>query len=281
MRRLEALLAKWVLSLCAALVAVSLLAIIVVIVEKGYAALSWAMVSQTPKGGFYLGKEGGLLNAIVGSFAIAGGATLLAFVFGLPIAFYLQKGYLGGRRLADLVRLVFDILFGIPSIVYGALGFALMLAVGLRASLLGGILAVAMLELPIIVRGMDETLRMIPDQLIEASLALGATRLETMLRVGLRQSLPGIVTAVIVAFGRGIGDAASVLFTAGFSDNIPDSLVAPAATLPLAIFFQLGSPIPEVQARAYAAAIILFGLILVLSVLARLLSARLSRSVVK
>jgi phosphate transport system permease protein len=89
------------------------------------------------------------------------------------------------------------------------------------------------------------------------------------------------MTAVLIAFGRGIGDAASVLFTAGFTDRLPTSLFQPAATLPLAIFFQLGTPFPEVQQRAYASAAVLTILILVISLLARGLSRRYTRHVVK
>ena len=148
-----------------------------------------------------------------------------------------------------------DVLWGIPSIVYGAFGFTLMLSLGMRASLLGGIIVLALLEMPIMTRAMDEVIRLMPEELSQASLALGASKLETALRVIIRQMLPGIITAILLAFGRGIGDAASVLFTAGYTDRIPHSLTSPTASLPLAIFFQLGTPYPEVQQRAYASAL--------------------------
>ena len=96
-----------------------------------------------------------------------------------------------------------------------------------------------------------------------------------------RQALPGIVTGVLLAFGRGIGDAAAVLFTAGYTDRLPTSLLRPVASLPLAVFFQLGTPYPEVQQRAYAAALILTIIVLGVSLGSRLLAARLSRNVVK
>jgi phosphate transport system permease protein len=130
-------------------------------------------------------------------------------------------------------------------------------------------------------RAMDEVVRMMPTELLEASYALGATRLETALKVVVRQALPGILTAVLIAFGRGIGDAASVMFTAGFSDSIPYSLFRPAATLPLAIFFQLGTPFPEVQDRAYASAFILTVIILIISVVSRILTRRFTRHIVR
>jgi phosphate transport system permease protein len=93
--------------------------------------------------------------------------------------------------------------------------------------------------------------------------------------------LPGIVTGIMLAFGRGIGDAASVLFTAGYTDNLPTSFARPVASLPLAVFFQLGAPFPEVQQRAYASALVLTVLILIVSLGARWIAARLNRNVIK
>jgi len=140
---------------------------------------------------------------------------------------------------------------------------------------------VALLIMPIMARSMDEVLKMIPFELKEVSFALGANKLETSLKVIFRQALPGILTAVLIAFGRGIGDAASVLFTAGFTDSVPYSLFKPVATLPLAIFFQLGTPFPEVQQRGYAAALVLTMIILFISILSRILSKRFTRHVIK
>jgi len=262
------------------LVAGSLGFILLTVLIKGLPALNLAMLTQTPKGGYYLGKEGGILNAIIGSLYLAGGATLLALLLGLPMALYLET-YVGRARWGSLVRLSLDVLWGIPSIVYGAFGFTLMLALGMRASLLGGILVLALLELPIMTRAMDEVIRMMPADLEQASLALGATRLETALRVVTRQMLPGILTAILLAFGRGIGDAASVLFTAGYTDRIPTSLLQPTASLPLAVFFQLSTPFPEVQQRAYAAALVLTAMILCVSLGSRWLSARMKHYTIK
>jgi phosphate transport system permease protein len=128
---------------------------------------------------------------------------------------------------------------------------------------------------------MDEVMKMVPRGLLDASYALGTTRLETATRVLLRQAFPGVITAFLIAFGRGVGDAASVMFTAGFTDYIPTSVFQPVATLPLAIFFQLGTPVPEVQERAYASALILTILVLVVSTLARVASRRYARHVVR
>jgi phosphate transport system permease protein len=258
----------------------SLALILATVIWRGLPALDLAMLTQVPKGGYYLGREGGILNAIVGSLYLAGGATALALVLGLPIAMYLQF-YAARSRFAQWVRLALDVLWGVPSIVYGAFGFIIMLWLGMRASLLGGIIALALLELPILVRGMDEALAMVPAALKEASYALGATRLQTATQVAVRQAAPGLLTAVLLAFGRGIGDAASVLFTAGYTDRLPDSLLGPVASLPLAVFFQLGTPFPAVQERAYASALVLTSMVLGLSLISRRLAGRLTKHVVR
>lgn len=279
-RYLEEGIVKALMVLSVVLVAGTLGTILATVVIKGMPALNLEMLTQTPQGGYYLGKGGGILNAILGSLYLAGGATLLALLLGLPIALYLGF-YVRRSRWASTVRLALDVLWGIPSIVYGAFGFTLMLALGMRASLLGGILVLALLELPIMTRAMEEVIRMMPQEIEQASLALGATRLETAVQVVVRQMLPGIVTAVLLAFGRGIGDAASVLFTAGYTDRIPTSLFRPVASLPLAVFFQLGTPFPEVQQRAYAAALVLTVIVLAISLGSRWLSNHLNRNVVR
>jgi phosphate transport system permease protein len=265
----------------AAVVAGSLLFVFAVVLVKGLPAMSLEMITSVPKGGYYLGGGGGILNAIVGSLYLACGATLLALLLALPVALYLQKDYIGRSGLARAVRFSLDVVFGVPSIVYGVFGFIIMLYLGVRASLLGGILVLTLLELPIMIRAMDEVIRTVPAELKAASYAMGANRLETTLRVVLKQVLPGVVSAVILAFGRGIGDAASILFTAGYTDSLPGSLLDPVASLPLAVFFQLGTPFPEVQQRAYAAALILLILVLALSILSRLITARYNRYVIR
>jgi len=259
----------------------SLFALFLVVVLKGAPALSLSMITQTPKGGYYLGKEGGVLNAIVGSLCLGIGATVLALIIALPVALFLQKDYIGGSRFATVTRLSLDVLWGVPSIVYGAFGFIIMVYLGIRASLLGGIIVLTLLELPIMVRALDEVVRRVPQEMKDESYAMGATRLETTIKIVCRQILPGAVTAVLLAFGRGIGDAASILFTTGYTDHLPHSLLDPVASLPLAVFFQIGTPFPEVQQRAYASAVILLVIVLLLSIISRLLVKRLTKYVVR
>ncbi|HIH45243.1 MAG TPA: ABC transporter permease subunit [Candidatus Methanoperedenaceae archaeon] len=259
----------------------SLFAVIAVVVMNGVSALSISMITQTPKGGYYLGKEGGILNAIVGSLYLAAGSMLLALLVSLPAALALQREYIGKSKAAYYVRLSLDVLWGTPSIVYGAFGFTVMLYLGMRASLLGGIIVLALLQMPIMIRTMDEVIKLVSVELKEASYTLGATRLETTAGVVVRQALPGIVTAALLAFGRGIGDAASILLTTGYTDRIPSSLFDPAASLPLAVFFQLGTPFPEVQQRAYASALILLVIVLALSMLSRAMSKKFMRNIIR
>lgn len=271
---------KFIMRVSLFIVAGALGLILWIVIVRGLPSLSWDMVTKIPEGGYYMGKEGGILNAIIGSAYLAGGGTLLAVLFSVPIALYL-KTYLGDSKWGQYVRLSLDVLWGIPSIVYGAFGFALMITIGLRASLLAGIIILAFIELPIMTRAMDEVIRRMPVDLEHAALALGSTKFEVALRVVTRQMLPGITTAILLGFGRGIGDAASVLFTAGYTDRIPTSLMRPTASLPLAVFFQLGSPYPEVQQRGYAAALILTIIVLAVSLGSRWLSARLNKYTVK
>lgn len=256
------------------IIVISLFAIIFSIFYTGLPALSWEMLTRVPSGGYYFGKGGGILNAIVGSLYLSFGAVILAIVVGLPLALFINVYLVKFKKLVNGIRFMLDLLWGVPSIVYGAFAFAIMIQMGIRASLLAGIVTVALFIIPIIVRAMDEVLKEIPKGLLETSLSLGSTKSETAYRVFFKQSLAGLVTAVLLSFGRAIGDAASILFTTGYTDYIPTSLNQPAATLPLAIFFQLSSPIPEVKERAYASAAVLVFIILIISILSRIIGKR-------
>lgn len=259
-----------VLMICSLLIITGTLAsILYSIFSKGIPALTWDMIFSEPKGGYYYGKEGGLANAILGSLYLAIGATFFAMLLGIPSALLMNVILRRRHKLLHSIRFFMDVLWGIPSIVYGAFGFFLMLALGMNTSLLAGIIVVGLFVTPIMIRAMDEVLQTVPVGLTEAAYSLGMTKSETSYRVFLRKIAPGMVTAILLSFGRAIGDAAAVLFTTGYTDFIPRSLGEPTATLPLAIFFQLSSPIEEVKARAYAAALILTIIILVMSFTSR------------
>lgn len=251
-----------------------LLLIVISVAYKGIAAMNIDMITKTAKGGFYLGKEGGILHAIIGSLYIAGGASVIALFISIPVVIFLNVYLSADSKAAAATRFIMDVMSGIPSIVCGTFCFTLMLYFGMRASLIGGIIAIAILVIPVMCRSLDEIARQIPRELIIASFALGITRYEAGYKIFARQLIPGIVTSFLLAFGRGIGDAAAVLFTAGFTDNIPVSLTKPAASLSLAIFFQLEMPIEEVRRRAYASALVLMGIILAVSIVSRIIAAK-------
>ena len=246
--------------------------ILYTIVKNGWGAMNWEMISSLPGGGFYIGKEGGLLNAIVGSLYIVGASTVLGLAVSIPVVFYLNVYLKKNSKRGSFARLAYDVLFGIPSIVYGAFAFTIMIYLGLKTSLAGGIIVITLLIIPIFIRSMDEIARELPQDMLNASYSL-QYRLQSVPRAAY-----GAATATLLSIGRAIGDAAAVLFTAGYTDNIPTSLGQPAATLPLAVFFQLSSPIPAVQERAYAAALILTIIVLILSILGRIITNRFSRN---
>ena len=156
-----------------------------------------------------------------------------------------------------------------------------MVMLGLSGSLLMGIIALTLLEIPIITRYMDEAIKMVPIGVKESAYSLGSTKFETSIKVITRQAFPGILAGVLLGLGRGIGDAASILFTAGFYNQIPTSLFDPTASLPTMIFQLYTSPIPLVRQRAFAAAFILLIIVLIISIASRLLTRRFKKHVIR
>jgi len=255
-----------------------LLFIIATVVARGISSLSISMLIEPPRNA---ARDGGILNAILGSFYLASGATLIAFTLALPTAIYVNE-YGKKSMFAKYLRLSLDLLSGVPSVVFGFFGFIIfVLWIGMGISLLAGMLTLAILELPLMARSIELALSMVPNELREASYALGATRFETIVNVVLRQALPGILTAVLISFARGISEAAPVLFTAQFSDFIPYSLFAPSASLPLAVYFYISYPYESARAKAYAASFILIVIVLAINVALRVLSKKFMKYVVR
>jgi len=281
LRNAEEIFFRIVMILSSSIIGLALFLILWSIIKRGLPALSWEMLTQTPKGGFYFGKEGGIANAIVGSLYLASGATLLSMIIGIPVSLYMNVNLHKRKKLVNSIRFLLDVMWGIPSIVYGAFGFTIMIYFGMHSSLLAGILTVTLFIIPIMIRSIDEVLMSVPNGLMEASFSLGSTKSETSYKVFLKQCISGVTTAVLLSFGRAIGDAASVLFTTGYTDHMPTSLMQPTATLPLAIFFQMSSPIAEVKERAYASALILTFIILFISIIARIISIRYQKHKIK
>jgi phosphate transport system permease protein len=279
-RTLEENIFKVLMLLSLIVVIGSLVIIIGLVVINGSSSLSIEMFTQTSGGGYYLGKGGGVLNAIVGSLLLALPATGFAYLIGLGISLFLQKD-LTHPKFSSFIRLTLDILWGIPSIIYGIFCLMIMILIGIGTSLVAGMFALTLLELPIITRYMDESIKMVPMGLRESAYSLGSTKFETSMKIVRRQALPGIIAGVLLGLGRGIGDAASILFTAGFSDRIPQSLYDATAALPTMIYHLYASPIPLVRQRAYAAAFILLIIVLIISVLSRLLTNKFTKFVVR
>lgn len=249
-------------------VAVSLVILVVAsiictIFVKGFGSLSWDMVTKVPGRNWNTADDGGFVNAIWGSIIVVTPATLIAMVVSIPVVFYMNLYRRRSNWLSYVARLAYDVLYGIPSIVYGAFAFMIMVMVGMRASVLGGIIVSTLLIIPMFIRNGDEISKSVPDDMIDAAYSLGATKWET-LKVVVRQVLPGMATATLLAVGKAIGDAAAVMFTAGFSDSMATSLSSPTATLPLAIFNWVTMPDPF-PGRAYAAALVLTVIVLILS----------------
>ncbi len=263
-----------IISLC--IVLGSLFIIFGLVIFNGASSMSLEMITQTPEEGNYLG--GGILNAILGSILLAFPATGIAFLIGIMIALYLQRDFTP-LWFSNFIRFTLDVLWGIPSIVYGIFCLMIMIYIGVGSSLLAGIIALTLLEIPIITRSMDESIKMVPVGLKEGAYSLGSTKFETAVKVLRRQAFPGILAGVLLGLGRGIGDAASILFTSGFSNRIPSSIFDSTAALPTMIF-NLYS-LPSGQPKAYAAAFILLVIVLVISVSSRLLTRRFRKHVIK
>lgn len=266
-----------VASLC--IVLGSLVLIFGLVIVNGATSLSVEMITQTPTPSTPGSPPGGgILNAIVGSVILALPATGFASLIAIGIALYLQSDFLH-PRVANSVRFMLDVLWGIPSIIYGIFCLMIMIYIGMSSSILVGMVALTMLEIPIITRCMDEAIKMVPIGLKEGAYSLGSTKFETAVRVVRRQAFPGILAGILLGLGRGIGDAASILFTAGFSNRIPTSIFDSTAALPTMIYNLYSSPLG--QSKAFAAAFILLVIVLIVSVLSRLLTRRFRRHIIK
>lgn len=250
--------------------------ILVSIFYKGISAFHWTMLTEDTKAGTFisLGDPGGIRNAIVGSLYLALSSTVLALVVGLACALCMNVYMVRYPKFLNTARFLLDLVWGVPSIIYGALGLSVMVFFGVKASLLAGILTVALFVLPIMIRSIDEVMKTVPGGLSESVLSMGSTRSELSYKVYIRQCLPGIVTAVLLSFGRAIGDAASVLYVTGDNARIPGSLLDTASTLPVTIFNLINSPSAAAQEKAYSAAFILTVIILCISLLSRYMSKR-------
>ncbi len=259
-----------VLATLSALAAVAMLGLVIgSVIVKGASSLSTDFFTQ-PRGLF--GEAGGLADAIVGSLIIVSIATLIAVPIGVLVAIYLSE--FASKSVAIFVRIVLDVMNGIPAIVVGIFVFGV-IVVGRGQSALAGAFALSILMVPMVARATQEVLALVPGALREASLALGVSRWRTVLGVVLPTALGGIVTGTVLAVARVAGETAPLLFTSSITANAINTNVTEALpTIPVAIFTYSESPDPAEQALAWTSALVLISFVLVASVLARALSAR-------
>lgn len=243
-----------------------LLAILGFLLLHGLPEVTLDFLRQQPRD---MGRRGGVGPLIFNTAYLAGLAVALATPLGVGTAIYLAE-YQREGLLTRLVRFGADCLAGVPSILYGLFGFVFfVLYLGLRWSLLAGALTLAMMILPTIIRTSEEALRAVPHGLREVSLALGASRWQTVSRIVLPAALPGVLTGIILSIGRCVAETAAVLFTAGAALRAARSPLAPARTL--AVHFYLLSREGLAPERAYATAAVLLLAVLALNLGAYLL----------
>lgn len=253
---------------CAAVAVIVLVLVIAYVVVNGVRALNLDFVTRLPAP---VGEPGGgMANAIVGTLIIVAIAALLSIPSGVLAGIYLAE--YGDNRFADLVRFLADVLTGVPSIVVGILAYALVVVPMQRFSALAGGVALAVLMLPTVVRATEEMLRLVPSSLREASLALGAPRWKTILRIVLPTASGGLATGAMLAVARAAGETAPLLFTAFGNSFWNTSLVDPMAAIPLQVFQYAISPYDSWHAQAWAGALVLVVLGLGLSATVRVIA---------
>src|SRR3989449_4306948 len=255
-------------ALVAVLSFVAVLALLVILgylVAKGASALDWSFFVRNPVPAGQSG--GGVANAFVGTVIIVGLAALIGLPIGIGTGLYLAE--YGAGRLGWIVRFVADVLNGTPSIVIGIFAWTWLVRPMGRFSALAGAVALAALMVPMIARTSEEMVRLVPHSLREAALALGYPRWRTSLRIVARTALAGIVTGCLVGIARIAGETAPLLFTALGNLNFSTSVVLPMPTLSLQIYVYATGPFDEWHRLAWAAALVLMGLVLLLSLAAR------------
>lgn len=256
-----------------ALVTIGCLALIVIfILKEGVPSISWEFITGFPKN---MGREGGIFPTIVASFYLTVLSVILAAPIGIGSAIYLTE-YTKQGKLTATIRFFTETLAGIPSIIFGLFGFAFLVTFcQLRFSLLAGAITLALMLLPTIIRTAEESIKAVPSSYREGSLALGATKWVTTVKVVLPAALPGIVTGIVLSIGRAIGETAAVWLTVGGSLlGVPLSPLEPARpmTLHLYTLSMEGLSLP----RAYATASILIISIWMINTAANMIMTRFS-----
>jgi phosphate transport system permease protein len=262
-------LARWGCVVATLLALLPLASVLIYVTAKGIGGLSWDLFTELPAPVGELG--GGFGNAMVGTLLLVGLACAVSIPVGVLAGLYLSE--LGATtRLGKAVRFSSDVMSGVPSIAVGIFVYSLVVLSMRRFSALAGGIALGILMLPTITRTTEELLKLVPDSLREAGLALGVPKWRVILQVVLRTGAPGIATGVMLAVARAAGETAPLLFTAFGNRFWSTSLDKPIASLPVQIFTYAVSPYDDWHRQAWAAALVLIAMVLVLNVAARLLT---------
>ncbi len=243
-----------------------LLWILTVLFANGFAALDWAMFTQsTPAPG---SEGGGLANAIVGSLLMVGFTALVSTPIGIFAGVYLAE-YGDQSRTASLTRFVTDIMLSAPSIVLGLFVYAVYVAQVKHFSGWAGSIALSLIAIPVVVRTTENMLRLVPGSLREAAFALGAPRWKVATFVTLRAARAGVMTGLLLALARICGETAPLLFTALNNQFFSTNMNAPMANLPVVIFQFAMSPYDNWVRLAWGGALLITLRVLVLNIIAR------------
>lgn len=256
---------------CACIAMIPLAFITFYVVSRGYRALSVSFFTKVPAGPLDP-QAGGIAQAFIGSGLIVGLAALFSIPLGISTAVYLAE--YGRGRFAGVVRLIAEVLLSTPSIVAGAFIWAVVVIAMKRFSALAGALSLTVLMWPVIARATEEVLRLVPQELREAALALGVPRWKVIVRVVVPTAGAGIVTAVMLAVARGLGETAPILLTALGNDFINTNPLQPTDAVPLRVYAYARTPVEALHAFAWGGALMLLVTVLVLSIGARALSSR-------
>ncbi|RCW54665.1 MULTISPECIES: phosphate ABC transporter permease PstA [Halanaerobium] len=252
--------------------------IIFFIFKRGLGVISWEFLTSMPKNGM---TEGGILPAIVGSFYLVSGAILVATPLGVFAAIYMTE-YAKKGKLIRIIRIGVNNLAGVPSVVFGLFGLSIFVKyLNFGVSILSGALTLAIVILPTIIRASEEALMSVPDEYRSSSLALGATKWQTIKNVVLPAALPGILTGCILGVGRVAGETAPIIFTAAtfFSMRLPNSVFSEVMALPYNIYALVATgTFPQKQIPiAYGTAVVLLVLVLLINLVAIFMRIKFSK----
>jgi phosphate transport system permease protein len=266
------------LRLAALINGLALAVIVGFLLFNGWPSLTWEFLTQPPLDSM---TRGGILPCIAGTFLLSFGAMLVAFPWGVASAIYLHEYARPGPAIR-VIRLGINNLAGVPSVVFGLFGLAFFVTwCNMGVSLLAGALTLAVLILPVIIGAAEEALRAVPATYREASLALGATKWQTIYKTVIPAALPGMLTGSILGLSRAAGETAAIMFTAAvfFSPHLPTSPFDEVMALPYHVYVlaTAGTEIEKTRHLQYGTALVLIGLVLGMNLLATYLRARLQR----